>query len=94
MRERDIEKYLREEVKRIRGRAYKFESPGNSGVPDRLVLLPGGRVYFVELKAPGKTSRPLQINQQRKISSLGFEVLEIDSFYGVDEFIAKVGDAE
>ncbi|MFB7301692.1 VRR-NUC domain-containing protein [Heyndrickxia sporothermodurans] len=90
MRERDIEIYLRDEVKKIKGRAYKFESPGNAGVPDRLVILPGGRVYFVELKAPGKKSRPLQIAQQKKIASLGCEVLEIDSLQGVDEFIAKV----
>ncbi|PTY76688.1 nuclease, partial [Heyndrickxia sporothermodurans] len=60
MRERDIEIYLRDEVKKIKGRAYKFESPGNAGVPDRLVILPGGRVFFIELKAPGKKSRPLQ----------------------------------
>ncbi|PTY77367.1 hypothetical protein B5V89_14905 [Heyndrickxia sporothermodurans] len=59
-------------------------------MPDRLVILPGGRVYFVELKAPGKKSRPLQIAQQKKIASLGCEVLEIDSLHGVDEFIAKV----
>ncbi|MDR7237139.1 VRR-NUC domain-containing protein [Neobacillus drentensis] len=87
MRERDIEGYLRDQVKKIKGIAYKFESPGNSGVPDRMVLLPGGRVYFVELKAPGKKSRPLQIAQQRKIANLGFPVLEIDSKQGVDQFI-------
>lgn len=90
MRERDIEIYLRDQVKKIHGRAYKFESPGNSGVPDRIVLLPGGRIYFVELKAPGKKSRPLQIAQQRKIESLGFTVLEIDSLEGVNDFISKV----
>lgn len=90
MRERDIEIYLRDQVKKIKGRAYKFESPGNSGVPDRLVLLPGGRVFFIELKAPGKKSRPLQVAQQRKIASLGCEVLEIDSFEKVDRFIEKV----
>jgi hypothetical protein len=90
MLEKDIEKYLREQVKKIKGIAYKFESPGNSGVPDRLVILPGGRVYFIELKAPGKKSRPLQIAQQRKIASLGCPVLEIDSKHGVDIFIHHV----
>lgn len=92
MREKDIEEYLRKKVKEHKGIAYKFESPGNSGVPDRLVLLPGGKVYFVELKAPGKKSRPIQINQQRKIANLGNTVLEIDSKEKVDEFIAKAVD--
>jgi len=54
MRERDIEAYLRDQIKRLGGIAYKFVSPGNAGVPDRLVLLPGAGVVFVELKAPGK----------------------------------------
>ncbi|MFP7271993.1 VRR-NUC domain-containing protein [Bacillus safensis] len=88
-REKDIEKYLREQVKRIKGVAYKFESPGNIGVPDRLVLLPGGKVYFVELKAPGRKPRPTQIRQQKRIKDLGNEVYVIDSFVGVDVFISK-----
>ncbi|PTY79633.1 hypothetical protein B5V89_05155 [Heyndrickxia sporothermodurans] len=63
-------------------------------MPDRLVILPGGRVFFIELKAPGKKSRPLQVAQQKKIASLGCEVLEIDSLQGVDEFIAKVSESK
>ncbi|MEK5052062.1 VRR-NUC domain-containing protein [Niallia sp. FSL K6-0212] len=90
MREKDIEEYLRKQVKKIKGIAYKFESPGNIGVPDRLVLLPGGQVYFIELKAPGKKPRPNQVYQQRKIEELGNKVLVIDSFLGVDLFIARV----
>lgn len=54
MRESTIEAYLRDRVKELGGKAYKFVSPGNDGVPDRLVCLPGGRAVFVELKAPGK----------------------------------------
>lgn len=87
MREKDIENYLREQVKKIKGIAYKFESPGNAGVPDRLVLLPGGKIFFVELKAPGKKPTKLQVSQMRKIMNLGFTVLVIDSKQGVDEFI-------
>lgn len=90
MREKDIEEYLRKQVKKIKGTAYKFESPGNIGVPDRIVLLPGGRIFFIELKAPGKKPRPNQVYQQRKIKELGNEVLVIDSFLGVDLFIARV----
>lgn len=90
MRERDIEKYLREQVKKAKGIAYKFESPGNAGVPDRIVILPGNRIYFVELKAPGKKSTTLQVNQQRKISKLGCSVFEIDSKEKVDAFLDEV----
>lgn len=90
MRERDIESYLRNQVKKIKGIAYKFESPGNAGVPDRLVLLPNGKVQFIELKAPGKKPTALQLVQHRKLANLGFNVLVIDSKQGVDEFIASV----
>lgn len=90
LRERDIENYLRDQVKQIGGIAYKFESPGNAGVPDRLVLFPKGRVYFVELKAPGKNPTKLQLLQHRRINQMGHEVLIIDSKEKVDRFIAKV----
>ena len=90
MKEKDIELYLRDQVKAVGGRAYKFISPGNAGVPDRLVLFPCGRIAFVELKAPGKDPTSLQLAQQKKIKSLGFGVFTIDSKFGVDEFIQKV----
>ena len=80
MLEKNIEKYLVDEVKKIGGRAYKFVSPGNDGVPDRLVCLPGGSVFFVELKAPGKKANGLQKLQQRRLMDLGFVVFnEVDS---------------
>ncbi len=90
MRERDIEAYLRDQIKRLGGIAYKFVSPGNAGVPDRLVLLPAGRVAFVELKAPGKKPTALQELQQKRIAGLGFKVLVIDSKEQVDEFIKEM----
>ena len=95
MRERDIEKYLTKQVKDIGGRAYKFQSPGNAGVPDRLVLLPGGRTIFVEMKAPGKKPTTLQLSQIRKIKNLGHTAIVIDSKEGVDKFISSEtgGDA-
>lgn len=89
-RESDIEKYLRDEVKKLGGKAYKFVSPGNRGVPDRIVLIPKGIVIFIELKAPGKTPTPIQIKQQTDIKKLGFAVDVIDSKEGVDEFISIV----
>jgi hypothetical protein len=92
MRERDIEIYLREQVKKSGGKAYKFESPGNDGVPDRIVVFPGNRIFFVELKAPGKQPRPLQVKQMKQLSGFGCDVRVIDSKAGVDEFIKQVRD--
>lgn len=97
MRESDIESYLRDEIKKLKGKAYKFISPGNAGVPDRLVLFPGGRVIFVELKATGKKPTALQLLQQDRIRSLGFEVINLDSKQGVNNFISglrRVFDSE
>lgn len=90
MREKEIEIYLRDRVKKAGGKAYKFESPGNDGVPDRLVIFPGNRIYFIELKAPGKKPRPLQVKQMRVIASFGCDVRVIDTKEGVDRFIDGV----
>ena len=90
MREKEIEKYLREEIKKIGGIAYKFTSPGNSGVPDRLVLLPCGVVAFVELKAPGGKTTAIQDRQIARIQKLDFDVYVIDSKEKVDEFVFEM----
>lgn len=60
MREKEIEQKLAAEVRKRGGMCLKLSCPGMDGVPDRLVLLPGGRMAFAELKAPGKNPRPLQ----------------------------------
>lgn len=78
MRERNIESRLVAEVRRRGGTAPKFVSPGLDGVPDRLILLPGGKFAFAELKAPGKTLRPLQALRKRQFEKLGFRVFVID----------------
>lgn len=90
MREKDIEKYLRDRIREVGGKAYKFVSPGNDGVPDRLVCLPGGRAVFVELKAPGQGPRPLQIHQIGLLRKLGFRVEIFDSKEQVDKFVEEV----
>jgi hypothetical protein len=87
MLERDVENHLREEVKHLGGVAFKFVSPGNDGVPDRLVCLPGGRVAFIELKAPGRKPTPLQVRQMERLQELGFSAMVLDSIEAVDEFI-------
>ena len=78
MLEKYVEQSLRNAVRERGGLALKFVSPGMAGVPDRIVLMPGGRCAFVELKAPGKPLRPLQVKRKRQLESLGFPVYRVD----------------
>lgn len=78
MREKVIEQKFREAVRNAGGMAVKFTSPGLDGMPDRLALLPGGRMAFVEVKAPGKKPRPLQEARHRMLRRLGFKVYVLD----------------
>lgn len=78
MREKSIEQKFREAVRNAGGLALKFTSPGWDGMPDRLALLPGGRTAFVEVKAPGKKPRPLQLTRHRTLRQLGFRVYVLD----------------
>ena len=79
MSEKSTEQKLVKAVKTRGGLAPKFVSPGFDGVPDRIVLLPRGRIAFVELKAKGRKMRPLQVRRKRQLESLGFSVYCIDS---------------
>lgn len=76
--ESDVEKILVLRVKRNHGMIFKFTSPGNSGVPDRIVLC-GGRCYFIELKDKGMKPRPLQRYVFQQIEDQGFPVIVIDN---------------
>jgi hypothetical protein len=78
MKEKELEVRLITQVRKKGGIAYKFISPGINGVPDRLVLLPGGRAGFVEVKAPGKQMRPNQIKRKCELEALGFLVYCLD----------------
>ena len=78
MREKTIEKKLADAVKTRGGLAAKFTSPGFDGMPDRIVLMPGGRMAFVEVKAPDKAPRPLQESRHRMLRQLGFRVYVLD----------------
>lgn len=78
MKESVIERHLAVSVKRLGGIAVKFVSPGLDGVPDRIVLLPGRKIAFVEVKAKGKKPRPLQEKRKRQLMALGFPVYVID----------------
>lgn len=91
MQERQIEAYLRDQVKQLGGKAYKFVSPGNDGVPDRLVCLPGAKAVFVETKRPGEEPTPLQRNKHRELRKMGFTVFgKVDSKQKVDRALALV----
>lgn len=78
MREKNIEQKLVKAVKSAGGIAPKLTCPGFDGMPDRLVLMPEGRIGFVEVKAPGKEPRPLQIRRHEMLRNLGFKVYVLD----------------
>lgn len=78
MREKLIEQKLIRAVKAAGGIAVKFVSPGYDGMPDRLVLLPGGKIAFVEVKAHGMKPQPLQIRRHVLLRNLGFLVFVLD----------------
>jgi hypothetical protein len=86
MLERDIERALIAKVKTLGGTAEKFVSPQKRSVPDRLVILPGGRIIFVELKAPGKRPTDNQARDHERRRALGCDVRVIDNLEDVKEF--------
>ena len=90
MNEKQVERRLKNQVEKRGGKALKFVSPGIRGVPDRIVLLPGARTIFVELKAPGEEMEPLQRKRAAELRALGFSVYCLDSFEAVDQFIQEV----
>lgn len=93
MREREIEKYLSLEVKKQGGLCMKWVSPGCTGVPDRIAIFPGGRIVFLELKAPWGRLSSRQRYVHRSLKDLGCRVEIINSILEVDSFIAEVENA-
>ncbi len=91
MNEKAIEQKLVLAVKNMGGIAPKFVSPGFDGMPDRLILLPGGSVAFVEVKAPGNKPRPLQLARHKLLRDLGFKVYVLDSVAGVETILSDMG---
>ena len=78
MREKTIEQKLVQAVKAMGGIAPQFTSPGFDGMPDRIVLLPGGYIAFVEVKAMGCKPRPLQLTRHGMLRQLGFQIYVMD----------------
>ena len=90
MLEKDIEQKLVKAVKENGGIAPKLTCPGFDGMPDRLVLLPKGRLAFVEVKAPGKKLRPLQEKRKRQLEKLGFLVFCLDEIEENEKLIKEL----
>ena len=86
MLEKEIEKILVAEIARVGGRAYKFVSPGNDGVPDRVVCLPNEKTYFVELKTASGKLTNLQKVQIERLRDLNQKVFVLKGLDGVAEF--------
>lgn len=89
MREKDIEKILVNEVRKQGGRAYKWVSPGNDGVPDRIVFLPGRPPVFVELKTETGKLSALQEVQITRLRELGQDVRVLKGIQEVRDFLAE-----
>ncbi|MBQ8977156.1 MAG: VRR-NUC domain-containing protein [Succinivibrionaceae bacterium] len=88
--EKQIEHALTLMVKARGGIAPKFVSPSFAGMPDRLVLLPGGVFAFAELKAPGMKPRALQLARHRLLKDLGFKVYVIDGIEQIEEVLSEI----
>lgn len=89
-KEKTLEQYLKQQVESRGGIYYKFTSPGHNGVPDRIIITDQGDVHFVELKAPGKTPRPLQLKELRRIKATGASAVWFDTKEKADRFIRGV----
>ena len=95
--EKQIEQKLVTETRKKGGLAVKFVSPSFSGMPDRLVLLPHGVMGFVEVKAPGKKPRLLQVSRHAMLREMGFQVFVLDAMEDIPGLLQKImegGDAQ
>lgn len=91
MREKQIEQKLVRTIKNMGGIAPKLVCPGFDGMPDRIVLLPGGHMAFVEVKAPGKAPRPLQVARHEMLRRLGFKVYVLDGENEITKIVKEIG---
>lgn len=90
MREKTVEQKFVSEVKKAGGICPKWVAPGFDGVPDRIAMFPGGRVAFVEVKAPGEKPRPLQTARHELLRRLGFRVYILDEIEKIGGMIDEI----
>lgn len=77
--EQKLEQHLVNQVRNHGGLCWKLTSPGTAGVPDRLIILPGGHIGFIETKAPGQKPRPIQIRRHQQLTQLGAKTYILDN---------------
>ncbi|MGE7129175.1 VRR-NUC domain-containing protein [Lysinibacillus xylanilyticus] len=92
MRESQIENYLKREIEKLGGLCYKFVSPGNKGVPDRLIILPNGQVIFAELKNETGKLSPIQVKTIETLKGLKCRVFCLNSKPSVDKLVVELRD--
>ena len=90
MREKTVEQKFDSEVKKAGGICPKWVAPGFDGVPDRIAMFPGGKIAFVEVKAPGEKPRPLQIARHNLLRKLGFRVYILDEIGKIGGMIDEI----
>ena len=90
MREKTVEQKLVAAVRGLGGICPKWVSPGFDGMPDRIVLLPGAKIAFVEVKAPGKKPRPLQASRHGLLRRLGFRVYILDELEQIGGILDEI----
>jgi hypothetical protein len=91
MLEKITEQKLSIAVKSAGGRCLKFTTPTLDGAPDRLILMPKGRIAFVEVKQKGKKPRPLQVLRMKQLSNLGFMCFVLDDIEQIPEIVKALG---
>lgn len=94
MKESELERKFSKLAREAGGKAYKFLSPGNDGVPDRLVVLPGGRIGFVELKRKGEVPRKLQAHRMKELADMGCFTAVVDDLETAADVIAVIKSQE
>lgn len=92
MNEKTIEAKLKKAIEASGGLCWKLVCPGTTGVPDRICLM-RNRVVFVELKAPGKQPRPIQVRRMNQLRQQGFTALVVDSIDGIQEVLDALSAA-
>lgn len=90
MREKTLEQKLMNETKKRSGLCLKFVSPGITGVPDRIILLPDARIGFVEVKGLGEKPRKIQIRRHEQIRHLGFGVYVLDQADEIERILDEI----
>jgi len=89
--EKEIERKLVKQTKACNGMCLKFTSPSLTGVPDRIVLLPRGKMGFVEVKRPGERPSPIQVKRIEQLRELGFKVFVLDNKNDIKKILDEIG---